>query len=236
MVTKDEREGAQAFVDRMLVNTQRLMLIENDRFKSAASGIIVKIGERYFLLSAGHVLIESGTWIIETNAQIWPPKMLVLRVPDPVAFDSTKEDFGWAEINLPAIMARFRQDLTIGHAELVVPYYQGPLDVEPTSDMPYGFASYKAVEYHACISKLWREFRYEINMQFAGLDDRNGLYRFRLNRAHQGHDYYYGCSGAPIADVMGRIVSLVIEGQEDPKEGIIWGTPLARYAGTIGRK
>jgi len=236
MATRCEIAGAQAFVDQMLVQTQRLMRVVDNRLTSTASGIIVMRGERFFLLSAGHSLIQPGTWVIETNVQFWPPKMLVLNIPDPIAFDTAKEDFSWAEINLPEIESRLREDRTIGHATLTIPYYRGPLNVLPDESMPYGFGSYKAVEYHEAICKLWREPRYEINMKYEGLDERNGLYRFRLNRPHQGHEYYRGCSGAPIADAKGLIVSLVIEGDEDPKEGIIWGTPLAQYMETIARQ
>ncbi len=235
MASREEQEGAQAFVDHMLSITQRLMLVIEDEVKSAASGVIVSLCDRYYLLSAGHALVRPGRWFVETNVQFWPPKMLALNVPDPVVFDIPTEDFGWAELDIPAIEAQFRADHTIGETTLAIPYYRGSLDTSLDSGMAYGFASYKAVEYHADVRKLWREFRYEINMQYDGLDARNGLYRFKLNRPHQGHEYYYGCSGAPIADVYGRIVSLVIEGPEDPKDGIIWGTPLENYLGSIGK-
>jgi hypothetical protein len=236
MAGKAEKEAAWLFVDRMLSITQRLMLFKDDEFQTAASGVIGKIGERYFMLSAGHALGKPGVWVAETNVQCWPPKMLVLAIPDPVAFDTAKEDFGWAEIDMARIEAHFRKDRSMGDATLIIPHYLGPLDAPPDPKLPFGFAAYKAVEYHEPVRKLWREPRYEINMQYVGRDEKNGLYKFALSRRHQGHDYYRGCSGAPIADAAGRIVSLVIEGSEDEKEDVIWGTPLLDYVGTIGQK
>jgi hypothetical protein len=236
MASKAEKEATGLFVDHMLSVTQRLMLFKDDEFQTAASGVIVKIGERYFMLSAGHALVKLGVWVAETNVQCWPPKMLVLRIPDPVAFDTPKEDFGWAEIDMAKIEANFHKDRSMGDATLIIPHYQGPLDTPPDPKIPCGFAAYKAVEYHEPVRKLWREPRYEINMQFVGRDEKNGLYKLALPRRHQGHDYYRGCSGAPIADATGRIVSLVIEGPEDEKEDVIWGSPLLDYVGTIGQK
>jgi hypothetical protein len=60
---------------------------------------------------------------------------------------------------------------------------------------------------------------------------RSGAYEFRLARKHQGHKYYKGASGAPIADEEGRIVALVLRG--DPVRNLIIGAPIARYEGLL---
>jgi len=128
MVSREEAEGAQAFVEQMLSITQRLMLVVEDEVTSAASGVIVSLCDRYYLLSAGHALVRQGRWFVETNVQYWPPKMLVLNVPDPVSFDTPKENFGWAELDITAIEAQFRADRAMGETTLAIPYYRGTLE------------------------------------------------------------------------------------------------------------
>ena len=96
----------------------------------------------------------------------------------------------------------------------------------------YGFAASNRMEYHPAASILLREPSYELYMDYAGLDA-NGLYVFKLARDHQGHGYYEGASGAPIADGTVQIVSMVIAGSQE--EGTILGLPLASYHTVIGK-
>lgn len=63
-------------------------------------------------------------------------------------------------------------------------------------------------------------------MTFSGSNS-EGLYVFKLARLHQGHPYYQGASGAPIAGPDGTIVSMVLQGCEKTNE--IYGLPLAQY-------
>ncbi len=235
-LSNEEKKAAEAFVDRMLQFTQRLMLIVDGKFKTAASGVIVKHKDRFFLLSAGHALKEAGQWIVETNITCYPPQMLVLTVQNPVTFYSTKEDFAWAEVDVPGILKKYKAEKKLKYSKLQIPCYTGPLDTKPDPEDAYAFASHKAIEFHVGIATLVREARYEIYMQFEGMDEAKGLYRFKLARKHQGDDYYTGCSGSPIADAEGRIISLVVSGSKDPEPGVIWGTPLANYLAKIGEK
>jgi len=80
----------------------------------------------------------------------------------------------------------------------------------------------------------WLERRpaYEIGMEFSGEHPSEAAYVFKLARPHQGHDYYEGASGAPIADPTGKIVSVVLGG--NPDANVIYGAKLANYAGLIG--
>lgn len=55
----------------------------------------------------------------------------------------------------------------------------------------------------------------------------HGLHAFQLPNKHPGHDYFRGCSGAPIVDMAGNVVALVCRGCEE--ESIIYGFPIARY-------
>ena len=118
--------------------------------------------------------------------------------------------------------------------EFSIPVYQGPLNQRPTTTMVYGFAKWNAAEYHPFLRALLRDPAYELYMHYDGIDTRNGCYRFALNRPHMGHEYYRGCSGAPVAGADGVIVSLVGGAPEESTENIIWGVPLADHIHLIG--
>lgn len=53
------------------------------------------------------------------------------------------------------------------------------------------------------------------------------FYTFKLPFAHPGHEYFRGCSGAPILDIGGNIVAFVSHGFDD--EDKIYGVPANRY-------
>lgn len=67
----------------------------------------------------------------------------------------------------------------------------------------------------------------EPDLRYVGRED--DLLVFRLNHHHPGHDYYQGCSGAPIIDGAGRTHALVVGG--DPDHNFIFGVSLRVYAG-----
>lgn len=54
---------------------------------------------------------------------------------------------------------------------------------------------------------------------------------FKLNHEHPGHDYYRGCSGAPIINEDEKLVSLVICGDTAAQE--IHGLDLMRFKSAI---
>ena len=63
-------------------------------------------------------------------------------------------------------------------------------------------------------------------MDFEGTDEKYDPYRFKLARNHQGHKYYCGSSGSPIADLSGKIVAIVVCGSA--VDNAILGFPLRR--------
>ena len=68
-------------------------------------------------------------------------------------------------------------------------------------------------------------------MRYSETDADTGLYKFELARKHQGHSYYKGASGAPIADPEGRIISMLVCGDED--EVFLYGVPLRKHAARL---
>jgi hypothetical protein len=74
---------------------------------------------------------------------------------------------------------------------------------------------------------LIREFACEVGMSLRARDPLTGVLTFDLARKHQGHKYYRGASGAPIADSAGHIVALLLGG--DSVSDVLWGVELARF-------
>lgn len=102
---------------------------------------------------------------------------------------------------------------------------------EAVPDTRYGFAGHtkQSLEEHALIADdvtfCFSELRVCFPLSFVGAQD--DLLRFQLPVEHPGHDYFRGCSGAPIIDEEGRVVALVCQGNLD--ESAIYGISLRRY-------
>jgi hypothetical protein len=102
---------------------------------------------------------------------------------------------------------------------------------EPKAGVRYGFAGHtkQSLEEHALIASdvkfCFSELRVCFPLEFAGRED--DLLAFRLPVEHPGHEYFRGCSGAPIIDEDGHIVALVCQG--DTEKSLIYGISLRRY-------
>jgi hypothetical protein len=101
----------------------------------------------------------------------------------------------------------------------------------PSGDRTYGFAPWIGDWFHPRSRELGFRLAFELYMKFDGTPQDGefaGFDRFLLARDHQGHDYYHGASGAPIADEQSWIVSLGAGG--DCTAGVIFGCPLQVFS------
>jgi hypothetical protein len=109
--------------------------------------------------------------------------------------------------------------------------WTGDAIAEPDAGVRYGFAGHTKprLEDHALIAAdvkfCFTELRVCFPLSFVG--QRDDLLAFQLPVKHPGHDFFRGCSGAPIIDEEGRVVALVCEGNLE--ESIIYGVSLRRY-------
>jgi hypothetical protein len=228
-----DEKGAIEMITHMLDHTLRLMGVTPDGDECAGSGLLWRRGERYFTLTAGHTL-KGRRMAIETTLIHPDTKVLMIGLPNPIDFKGLESplDFGWSEIKPRELFLAAKADPDVDATNLELRCYTGEF-IEPSGEFGYIFAAWKAHAFVPGPRWLDRDPRYELWMEFEGRDHRNGYYRFKLARKHQGHDYYEGCSGAPIADNHGRIVALLV-GSPDPAEGILWGIPLIDVIGRIG--
>lgn len=224
--------GAREFVEHMLGCTVRLFR-DAATLEGLASGILLRRPHAIVLLTAGHSFRKGGEWTLELPVY-HEGQTLTLRLPEVqlltrvTARPLTEEniDVAWAAID-PAFVNEAIEAVEVTlPAPLEMPMYRGPINEVPTKSHAYGFAAWNRVEKHPDLGTLYSEASFEVGMAFR--EERDDRYVFELARPHQGDDYYYGASGAPIADESGRIVSIVLEGSNGVDE--ILGLPLARYA------
>ncbi|MFH0733624.1 MAG: hypothetical protein V1773_04670 [bacterium] len=108
--------------------------------------------------------------------------------------------------------------------------YLRNLEDKPNFNNLYGFASWS---YSNCfdgnLNQLDLDAAYEVGMQY--LEENNDSYTFLLADKHKGNDYYKGTSGAPITDSSGRIVSIVLSG--DNTKNVIYGLALSNFCSFI---
>lgn len=228
------------FVNHMLRYTVRLTEV-NDKLDPSggiASGVILRRNNSLYLLSAGHCFRSHGPWIIETDIQtregtfsFTVPEVVLISEHNIEEPGNEKPlDVAWAELDMDAIRKQLATDKNIAEQSIIVPWYEGPIDENPVPTEAYGFASYSKTEYHEFSRILRREAIYEYGMKFIRVNP-DGLYEFRLSREHQGHSYYRGTSGSPIADPTGKIVSIVVGGSME--RNLIFGFPISKIANLI---
>lgn len=232
------QKGVTDFVNHMLEYTLRLVKLDERGLQpeGVASGFMVQVEKKLRVVSAGHTLRTMERWYLETTqaseTEILCFSLTNIHVVDKVVKlpngETIDVDLAWGEIDPDALNQQLiengRKDLT----NIEMPRYLGPLDEEPSTQEVYGFASWSQVGFIEDKTILYRDAAYEFSMEFVGRDEATNLYTFKLSRKHQGHDYYRGSSGSPIADPTGKIVSIVICGSET--DNAIYGTALSDYS------
>ena len=226
--------GVRDFVSAMLVHTVRLTCAPDGKEGPAGSGsgLLVPHDGDLLLLTAGHLFGPHCRWAIETpfvsnngSLHIALPTPQLLESVDLGAVTSSRIDLAWMRIAIADVKAALAT-LPPPACSWDIPVYTGPLDapIDPTES--YGYASYNRAYLDAVRNELVREPSFEVGMR-ASDPDPEGIVRFQLGREHQGHDYYSGASGSPIAGTDGRVVALLLSG--DASDNTLTGIALHRY-------
>ncbi|MDQ3279799.1 MAG: hypothetical protein M3Q69_00130 [Acidobacteriota bacterium] len=235
------RNPLQKFIDKMAAHTVRLVrnadqLLNADE-RGIASGLILRRPHGLVLLTAGHSFMKEGEWTLETNVVVQGqtlslalPNLHILLSIDARPGVVTPIDVAWAPLD-EAVLARILDEIEPRRKrKLVLPQYAGPIDEPADPESLYGYAAKNLGFVDPYRKEFVLELSYEVGMTFRG-EREDGLFVFKLARPHQGHEYYSGASGAPIADESGRVVSILLGGE--PARNELYGLPLYRYAGVI---
>ncbi len=200
---------------------------------------IINYCQKRILLTVSHVVAEGG-WFIEIGYDPNKQKVAVQPIGKLYYFKKLSavekpDDIDFAFIEIAEDIIPFHQiikdDLSI-EFECHKHVLNSTMQIIPDQKKEYGF--YGQTQF-VCEKNppmpliLSGDPRLEIGMKYIGL--RDDFYCFKLNHKHEGDEKYKGCSGAPILDGDGNLVSLVVGGVAE--EDLILGFPLAKYKSLI---
>jgi hypothetical protein len=150
-------------------------------------------------------------------------------------YSSDLEDVDFSYVELPDGVTPYRQDVEAGTNKVKDEW---PISIHaltffdsPNCSGDYGFCGMVNVHREEHFGKTYfsGDIRAYDGLKFIREED--DYYVFKLPFKHPGHEYFKGCSGAPIINGEGVPVALVCEGREDGDE--IWGISLSRYKTVI---
>lgn len=218
------------------VQLSSIPLVQLDKDKSPigmGSGCWVNYRGRRFLISVFHVTHKDNNWAIElryskdTGTTLYylgyVSFIAEMKLGDPRIRDV---DFSYAEI--PSTLDSFFQDLTpdgqiLNERKRMV--FHSSLDDIPRAGEKYGFSGRILSEFHKDIQTLVARHHTYLGMTYLRTDGQ--FHEFKIPGPHPGHKYFRGCSGAPIIDTKGRVVSLVSGGRTE--DDVILGINLTKY-------
>lgn len=204
-----------------------------------ASGCIIRFKGHLFLLTVSHATGNMGNWAVEGayvkefGTQLFPLGQMSFlsigrlnkRKRRRVKIEEEEVDFSYKHLSEP-IPARY-QEITV---------FGGIIVDEPKQvlETDFSFQANNAEEY-----SFWgltkptddglffnRVPKREDKMKFT--KEEGNLLFFRTQAAYKSYEEFKGCSGAPILDSKGNLVSLVVEG--DKKKTGIYGLNLPRFS------
>lgn len=210
---------------------------EDNGVTSSCSGCLVRYKDKRFLLTAAHAVGNHGIWAVEVEFD--PNRggtclyrlgaMGFLRAGNIQTGKVHDVDFAYKQVpdDLQPKYQKVSPRGEIQHqaARLDV---NSELQTQPKSDLVFGFCGQANVQKVGTWG-LSADQPMEVGMRF--LTTGGDMHVFKLSHDHPGHDYYRGCSGAPILDSNGDLVALVIAGRIE--DSLIFGIDLQRYRAAL---
>lgn len=225
----------EEWIDKIILSSIPLkQLDERGMPLNYASGCIISYAGKRLLLTAQHATGNMGDWVIEIR---YVPQygtkgyrlgaMMFLKEGDFTAEVWRDVDFSY--VIIPDDVQPCFQDISPVDRRIIrqVPRLINTIDFSKTPDSShrYGFHGQTRFLRDDIQQHIFARPSIELDMQY--IDTVDDMYKFRLSHEHPGHEYYRGCSGAPIIDDEGDIVALVVRG--DIRENAIYGISLRKY-------
>lgn len=196
----------------------------------SASGCLIDYGGKRLILTVSHATGDNGNWAIETK--FIPGKgtelyqigsMNFLRQGDISTGQFNEIDFAYATV--PDQLTSYYQEIEAGvvKVETARLVFQIDFDLVPNSSNKYGVSGQTHLS--KANSYLAGELSIALDLKYERLQEE--YYIFRLPSQHPGHEYFKGCSGAPIIDDKGNVVALICSGNTE--ENTIYGISLRKY-------
>lgn len=200
--------------------------------ENIASGCLINFKGKKILLSVQHATGNSGNWVIENK--FISGKGTECYALGNMHFLSSGNiktnkvhlvDFSFVSIPNDAIFYFQGRD-SLGN---IMPcekriVFDVNFFISPCKNESYGFAGGSMPEWHPG-NKLVTQHIIYTDLKFSHTKD--DLHSFALPISHPGHEYFKGCSGAPIIDTNGNIVALICGGNKGKNN--IYGISLKEY-------
>jgi hypothetical protein len=210
----------------------------------SAMGCLVQYAGKVLVLTVEHATGDFGNWAIEVE---YVPQLgqtalyqigqmnflakLTVNIRESPEIDfSRAETIDFSYAILKKTVTPLHQELDIdGAVKNSIPtiMLETSFQCEPHGDLEYGFYGHTKGKYVGKLLTLAP--RLEMGMKFLGEDGE--FYVFQMLRQNALANEYKGCSGAPILDGNGELVSLAA--QVVPSLNQIYGVKLPKYRAAI---
>lgn len=197
-----------------------------------ASSCIIEFAGKNILLTVQHATGDMKNWCLELKYEkgkgvLVKPlgAMNFLAAYNLIDRQSRDIDFSYVEIQKDLQPYWQKVNPNTEEVESEIPRIISVVDFDlvPSQNEIYGFAGQVMPELVG--NTLFAEHKLYTKLKYVG--DDGEYYKFELPDTHPGHEYFQGCSGAPIIDSQGRTVALVCKG--DQQTNIVYGISLKRY-------
>ncbi len=223
---------ARAWLEWVVSTSQPMRRLDGSKSPiDLTSSCLIDFRNHRFLLTVQHsVKLDSNDWFldvgydVERGPEIYQPRGFhYIAALSRSAGDVRIIDFCYCE--LPRDFNSSFQERTprMTGVERVRHVFETDLAAMPSIDQVYSFAGEIQPEQHASNVFLTELHGYS-GLKY--LRSENEFHIFQLPVSHPGHEYFKGCSGAPIVDMNKQVVALVCSGDE--AENTIRGVSLSK--------
>lgn len=232
----------EATFQRLLFSSAPLLKVLPGQVPSGhASACLIDYRGKRILLTAAHATRDGGSWAVQTryipgkSTQLYGLGALHYLREVRLGEEAAERDIDFAYVVVPDEVAPQRQEIdpvsrkVTGQAPITI--HSAPFAAEPTSEDRFGFCGLTKLveERHPGQVYVSGDLQVVGDMTFLRAED--DWLVFKLPTKHPGHEYFRGCSGAPILNGAGLPVALVCEGREETDE--IYGVSLRTYQAAI---
>jgi len=205
----------------------------HDNLLAVASGCLIDFAQRRFLLSVQHAIDRNSTdWVLEVGRDtsggtvIYQPEHFHY-VGEMTRGDSKIREIDFCYTEVPRNIApRYQHISPRGEVfdDRLRHVFNTDLTMKPDSSHVYAFCGQVSTDRTSDLEFVTDVAVYP-GLKYAG--DEGEYHVFNLPVKHPGHDYFRGCSGAPVVDMNRNIVALVCDGDEN--SNTIRGISVSRY-------
>ncbi len=204
------------------------------------SGCLLDIGDHRLLLTVFHVVNDSSSWCVPIRFDELEQKTEVLFLNQfNHIYDLNEDKSGMVNVEFSFHPVRATLKLFTSKRErnpkvdeiIEIPVLKETDIGEPNRTVRYGFSGNIRAEYHPDVGAFFTDNHIYHGLEYIRTE--NNLHVFKMPDAHPGHEYFKGCSGAPIIGEDGRVVSLVSSGSIEKKE--IYGATLSKCIRTLNQ-